>query len=420
MNYKKFSNNAYNLHVINTDKFKTVMVKINFKNKIKEEDPTYRNLLTKVLTLSNEKYKTKKDLEIACEDLYNLSLSTSNFISGNYIITSFNGMFLNEKYTEENMFFKSLQFIFDIIFKPNKSDEFAYFDLAKRLVKDEIDTYFDDPKNYSNYRILEEMAKNSTLSYNPIGNTDILNKITNKDLYDYYNNLLKKDLVDIFVIGDFDYNKLKDYIKNNFLIKTIKKPSLDHFLIHNKINKRAKTIKETKDLEQSKLCIGFKLDKLTDFEKKYCLSIYNFILGGGPDSKLFKNVREKHSLCYTINCNYRPVNNIMLINAGINSSDFKKCVNLIKKELSKMSNGDFDDNDIMAAKITYINSLKEIEDNEPSILKIFESAEYLGFDLIDERSKSILNVTKQDIINLSKKIHLDTIYLLEGVENEEN
>ena len=421
MNYKKYSNNAYNLHIITTDKFKTTMIKINFKNKVKEIDATYRNLLTKVLMQSNQNYPSKKDLEIAVEDLYNLSVSASNFISGNYIITSFNTMFLNEKYTENGMNEKSIEFILDLIFKPNiKNNEFAYFDLAKRLVSDEIETMKDDPKSYANRRLLEEMGKDTILSYNPIGSADILNDITNDNLINYYKNLLKSDLIDIFIIGDVDYENIKKLISAKLKINTVKKNSSSHFYEHKNIRKRAKTIKECKDLEQSKLCLGFKLNNLTDFEKKYVIGVYTFILGGGPDSKLFKNVREKHSLCYNISCTHKPVNNTMVINAGINKNDFKKCLNLIKKEISKMSKADFLDADLEAAKITYINSLKDIEDNQPSLLKIFESNEYLGFDLLDERSKNIKNVEKQDIVNFSKKIILDTVYFLEGDKSEEN
>jgi len=420
MNYKKYSNNAFNLHVINTDKFKTIMVKINFKSKIKKEDPTMRNLLTKILTLSNKNYINKKELEIEAENLYDLSISTSNFISGNYIITSFNAIFLNEKYTEKNMFEKSIKFFLDLIFNPNVDNKnFAYFDLGKRLVKDEIETIKDNPKLYSNHRLLQELGKNTTLAYNAIGDIDVLNNITNEQLYDYYVNMLKTNLIDIFIIGDINIDKLKEILNNNFNINTIKKASTTHFLKHDKIKKRAQTIKETKDLEQSKLSIGFKLDNLTDFEKKYVISVYSFILGGGPDSKLFKNVREKNSLCYNIGCTYQIVNNLMIINAGINASDFKKCLNLIKKEINKMKKGDFTEEEIKAAKITYINSLKDIEDNQPSIIKIFESYEYLNFDLLDDRCKSIENVTKEDLIKFSSKIHLDTIYLLEG-KNEEN
>ena len=419
MNYQKYKNNAYNLHLINTDKFKTIMVKINFKKKVNKEDTTHRNLLTKVLLNSNKTYKTKREIEIATEDLYNLSISATSYLSGNYIITSFNGFFLNEKYTEEKMNEKSLNFILDFILNPDvKKNEFTTFDLAYRLVEDEINTIKDSPKSYSNIRLLEEMDENNPLSFNPIGYLEDLENIKNKDLYKYYLRCLNSDLIDIFVIGDINKDETKKLINKVFSINTLKKPGDNHFIKHTKIRKVAQTIKEQKPLKQAKVAIGLKIDKLTDFEKKYVMSIYSFILGGGPDSKLFKNIREKHSLCYSISCTYRPVSNLLLINAGIDSDKFKKCLNLIKKELANMTKGRFDDSDLQAAKTTYVNSLKEIEDSPSSIITTFESHEYLNFDLLEERMGNIANVTKNDIIKVGKKIHLDTIFLLEGEVNE--
>ena len=418
MNYKKYTNNAFNIHIITTDKFKSVSMKINFKKKIEKEDITYRNLLTKVLLQSSKDYPNKQDLEIATEDLYNQGISAANYISGNYIITSFNTSFLNENYTEKNMNEKSIKFFLDLIFRPNVTNkQFQYFDLVQRLVKDEIDTMKDNPKAYSIQRLSEEMNENS---FNPIGYLDDLEKITNEDVFNYYESMLKSDLIDIFIIGNIDAEKIKNLINEKFTVNTLKKPSISHFIVNDKIRKKTKNVVENMPLEQAKLCLGFKLNNLTDFEIKYVMSVYCYILGGGPDSKLFKNVREKHSLCYNISCFHRPVTNTMIITAGVNKEDVKKCISLVKKELAKMTKGDFKETDIEAAKIIGLNALKEIEDYQSSIIKIFESHEYLGFDLLDERSLSINNVTKEDVINVSKKIHLDTIYLLEGDQVEEN
>ena len=419
MNYSKYTTNAYNLHLIKTDKFKTVMLRINFKKKIEKEDITYRNLLSKVLFQSNKNYSSKRELEILTEELYNISISSRNSISGNYMVTSFDTVFLNEKYTEEEMNFKSIKFMLDMIFAPNiENKEFKYFDLAKRLVIDELETQKDNTSKYSKQRLLECMDKNSPLSYNPIGYMEDLEKITNKDLYKYYEKMLKSDLIDIFIIGDLNEEFIKNIFKENFTVNTLKKQGIPHYYEHTKYRK-SKTVKESMDIQQSKLRIGIKLKDLTDFEKKYVANMYAFILGGGPDSKLFKNVREKNSLCYSINCSYLPVFNTMIISAGINSSDFKKCLSLIKKELTNMSKGNFENEDLEAAKTTYINSLREIEDSQASIIRIFESHEYINFDLLDKRTE-VINVTKEDIINFSKKINLDTIYLLEGSQNEEN
>ena len=41
MKYKKISTYSYNLHIIKTDKFKTVTVKMNFKRELDKKEITY-------------------------------------------------------------------------------------------------------------------------------------------------------------------------------------------------------------------------------------------------------------------------------------------------------------------------------------------------------------------------------------------
>ena len=63
---------------------------------------------------------------------------------------------------------------------------------------------------------------------------------------------------------------------------------------------------------------------------KLYLKKYNFILGGDSDSLLFKNVREKNSLCYSISSSFKPLNKFLIISSGINPDSFKKAYRLIR------------------------------------------------------------------------------------------
>ena len=405
MNYKKIQNGAYNIHFIKTDKFKTISMRINFKRKTKESEVTKRNLLTRVLLESNEIYKTSRLIEIETEKLYGLMIRSSATISGNYSVMSFESSFLNEEYTDDNMIEKSLDFILGFILNPdieNKKFNEKNFNLCVSALKTEIE----NPK--APYAISAD------------GSIEELEKITRENLYEYYKEIIKGDLIDIFIIGDFDENKVKGIINNKLKINTLKRPSESHYVTHKSKRLKPKTTKEKMDIEQSKLYIGCKLDKLTPFEQKYVMNIYSFILGGSPNSRLFMNLREKNSLCYSVNSTYQPVFNLLIITAGINASDFKKSVTLIKQELKNISQGKFDEEELEAGIITYKNTFKEVEDSAFSILNAYTSCEYLNYDPIEKRTKEIEKVKKEDIIKVSKKIHIDTIFLLEGANDEEN
>ena len=426
MKYKKISTYSYNLHIIKTDKFKTVTVKMNFKRELDKKEITYRNMLINMLCQSTAKYPTKRLMNIATEELYELCYRGMNYISGKYNIMGFDVTFLNEEYSEKGMLDKSIKFLADLVFKPNiyrKRNGIAFseenFNIAYNILKNNIISQKENPDGYSKIRMLENMEPNSYLSYRSAGYLDDLEKITSKNLYKYYESVLNSDIIDIFVIGDVNERLVRKAVEQTFTnIKTLKKPVDSHFIRPKKVRMVPKKVIEKQKINQSKLCLGFKIDKMSDFELRYVLNVYSYILGGGPDSKLFKTVREENSLCYYISSSGQPLNSILTISAGINKKDFNKALTLIKKEVANMKKGKFDDDDIIKAKITYVNSLKELEDSPQSLISLYAGMEYLNSDNLDQRFIKINKVTKANVVKLASKIHLDTIYLLEGDTNE--
>lgn len=427
MEYKKINNYSYNLHVIKTKKFKTVTVQLGFRRKLKKEDITYRNMIVNMLCESTSDYPTRRLMHIATEDLYEIKYNGSNYISGKYNVMGFNVTFLNEEYTEKGMLDKSIKFLADLVFKPNVerrrnviSFKEENFNLAYNVLKNNILSLKEDTDTYSRIRMLENLEPDSAISYRAVGYLEDLEKIDCKKLYKYYETILNSDIIDIFVIGDVSERHIKKIVEDTFSgIKTFKKPSESHFIEHKKIRLVPKVVKEHQQLNQSKLVLGYKIKNMTEFERKYVLSVLTYILGGGSDSKLFKTVREKNSLCYSIFSASNSINSLFFIKAGINKDDYKKALTLIKKEFMNMRKGNFSSDDIIKAKITYINSLREIEDNPLGILSLYAGKEYLGSDDLEIRFKRINKVTKSDVIKLAFKMHLDTIYLLEGESNEE-
>ena len=153
---------------------------------------------------------------------------------------------------------------------------------------------------------------------------------------------------------------------------------------------------------------------MTDYEKNYSLLLANIILGGTGDSKLFKEVREENSLCYTIRSNYNRLDNLMVINAGIDNVNFDKAVELITKNVQDMKKGKFTDSDINVAKEFYKTSAESLMESPSRIINEVLTEEILGVEPLSERVRKIEKVTKRDIIRACKKINMDTVFLLEG------
>lgn len=420
MKYNRYEIGPYNLHIINTDKFKKNVITVSFKEKVDKKNLTIRNLLATILLKATKNYPNERSMAIKSEDLYNIVYDSNNTIYGNYSIMNFEITFLDTKYTEPDLMEKSIEFLTEILFNPKVDDkkfDEKIFLMAKEEIKLNIEIINEDSRKIASKMLFENMDKTSPFSYIADGYLEDLEKIDSKKLYEYYQNVLKTNLIDIFVIGN-NLDNIKDLITKSFKINTIKKPSTNYYLTHDKFRKRVKTVIQKEDINQSILKIGFKFDNLTEFERKYVLNIYNYILSGGPDSKLFKNVREKNSLCYSINSNISKVFNTMVITAGIDAENYKKTVSLIKKELKNMEKGNFTIEEINAAKAIYNSSILAMQDSPYNLIGVYKAKEYLNLDPIEVRIEEIKKVDKESIMKIAKKIKMDTIFLLEGAQNE--
>ena len=165
-----------------------------------------------------------------------------------------------------------------------------------------IEKLGDNKGMYALERATEEMFKDKPFGLYKYGYIEDLEKIDAKNLYEYYKELILSSKIDIFVSGDIEDNVI-DIIKNNEIILGLNERNIEVFVDNEKENiKEIKYIEDTLDITQGKLVIG--LDVMEqDEELSYAAMLYNAILGGGANSKLFQNVREKNSLAYTCGSN---------------------------------------------------------------------------------------------------------------------
>lgn len=421
MKYIKKVLGSYNLHMLKTKRFKTITIDLIFRKKITKEEITKRNFLADLLTFSSKNYPTRRMMATKQQDLYACEVDFCCYRLGNYYNTDISLLCLNEKYTEKGMFEETIKYLSDIIFNPNiKNNGFdsTSFEIIKNNTIKQIHSIEEDTRKYSLVKMLEKMGPNETYSLHGFGYIEDINNINEENLYEYYKDFIRTSGLDIFIIGDIDFDKTEQIFRNNFKFDIYHKKNNDFIIEHKKVRKLSKKIIEDYPSSQAKLSIGCKLKGLTDFERNYALTIFNMILGGSSESKLFKNVREKNSLCYYISSNSNKIDNLLFITSGIAKSNFNKVVSLVKKELKEMQKGNITEEEIQKAKMKYISLVDEMYDYPSQIISYYYSSEILNSDLPEERKKMVDKVTKQDIINVSNKVYLDTIYLLGGEENE--
>lgn len=421
MKYEKVNLESYNLHFITTDKFKTTTVSVNFREQIKKEDITIRKFLFQMLCSTSLKYNTNRLFEIKLEDLYSIGLSHSNVVFGNLINSYIDIKFLNKEFSDENLLSDSLDLLFELIFNPNVVDN-KFDSKTFNIVKDKMNLILNSEKEniqkYTLNRSLELMDKEDPASYNLWGYKDDLDAITEGNLYEYYKKMLKTNIVDIFIVGNVDKDEIIKIFKEKFKINTIKNKEIDSFITYNKCSKTIVS-EELMNLKQSKLSIILKVLNLNMFERRYVLPLYTSILGSGGNSRLFQNVREKHSLAYTITSVSKTPNSLVMIYGGIDKENYDEALKLIKKEI-KLKN--VTEEELENAKKEYISSISILFDSPGSIINYYFGIEVFNADIIEEKINNFNKVTIKDIESLANKLKIAMVYLLKGTydEKEEN
>ena len=128
---------------------------------------------------------------------------------------------------------------------------------------------------------------------------------------------------------------------------------------------------------------------------------------------MFQNVREKAHLAYVASSSYLKHKNNIFINCGIEISNYEKTLGLIKKQIEDIKNADFTNEEVENAKQGIIATIKTIDDEQDTTINYLFGQELATTKVsLDEYMKNIKKINKEDVVNIAKKVNINTIYFL--------
>ena len=406
------------LHEIETDKFKTNLLAIFLSMPITKENVTKNSLLSAVLRRGSKNMPTQAQISQELEEMYGASFDCGLDKTGDNHILKFYLESVNDKFlpqTDENMLKTSIEKLLEIVFNPlieNGAFKEEYVKQEKENVKRIIEGKPDNKARYAFDRCIEEMYKDQPYGLYKYGYIEDLEQITAQDLYKYYEQIISECKIDIFVSGNID--EVTSIVEENENIQQLqeREPKYKINKVENKEEVQENEVIEEMDVTQGKLTIGIDLH-LEDEEQKYDAMLYNAILGGTANSKMFQEVREKASLAYTAGSSYVRYKSNIFIKCGIEIKNYEKAMEIIRKQLEDMKNGNFTEQDIENAKKGIISGIKAIDDEQDTEITYFFGQELTNSKTsIDEYMEKIQKVSKDDIVKVANSITVNTIYFL--------
>ena len=422
MNYIELNiKKGIKLHTIKTEKFKTNLIVVMLTTKLDKENVTKNALIPAVLRRGTARLNTLEEINKKLEEMYGASLDCGLDKTGDNQILKFYIESVNDEFLPqngENMLKRSLENILELVFNPyleNNCFKKQYVEQEKENLKQIIEGKIDNKARYALDRCIEEMYQKEPFGLYKYGYVEDLNNIDEKNLYEYYIELINKCKIDIFVSGILN-SQIEEIIRNNKNINKLKERNPEFIMpeIKSKIAEKENTIQESMDVNQGKLVMGLDLD-IDNEELRYDSMIYNSILGGSANSKLFQNVREKESLAYTASSSYYRFKNNIFINCGIEIGNYDKALDIIKQQIEDMKKGNFTDEEVENAKQGITAAIKSIDDEQDTEVMYFFGQELSTNKLnIDEYMNRISKVNKQNVVDIANKISVNTVYFLKN------
>ena len=422
MEYKKSEiKKGINLHTIKTDKFKTNLIAIFLTTKLERETVTKNAVISALLRRGSKNMPTQEQISKELEEMYGASFDCGLDKTGDNQVLKFYIETINDKFlpqTEEYMLKTAIEKIVEIVFNPlveNEGFKREYVEQEKNNIKQRIEGKIDNKASYSLDRCIEEMYKNEPFGLYKFGYIEDMDDINENNLYDEYRKLIKECKIDIFVSGDINEN-IEEILNNNENIKELNEREAKYVINNVNQNKskniEEKTIIENMDVTQGKLVLGLDVD-LDDEELKYDAMVYNSLLGGSANSKMFQNVREKAHLAYSASSSYLRNKNNIFARCGIEISNYEKALELIRKQIEDMKSGNFTEEEVENIKKGILAAIKLIDDEQDTQITYCFGQELSNNEVdLEKYMKKIQEVNKQDVINIANKVKINTIYFL--------
>lgn len=396
------------MNYISSNKFSDVSVAIRTQFPLERSTITAYNILVYMLKTKTELFKTKQALISNLNEAYGMKLACGLSSYGADLILTTRIQYIRSDWIEEEDYIHKVKEITDQVLFHSVLDE-ASFEEAKYLYRNKLTRILDDPDGLAIYTCLTTLNTNHEISIPIQGSLDDLDQLTLQDIQNVYSAYLKADK-HIFVCGCLD-EEMKTYLERMDSSSKLNStrsllPILDY----------QEEIIE-KNISQSSIALVYATSTDILSEDYYKMFVMNSLLGQSPTSLLFEEVREKHSLCYSISSYLIQFDGALIITLGTNKENIEKAIDLINQQIQRIIDLDFDSELLNTAKKDCIDSLIVAQDYP------FSQIDQRFMDVLlsrdtdrDKKIKNIQKVSLEDVSAAAKKLKKISSVIVKEVE----
>lgn len=423
--YRVYSRNiapGIGLTCLRTEKFKTGCLSMALVTELSKKTASKSALTPRVLRRGSAGYPDMRSISEALDGNYGARIEPAVRKKGELQCIGFYADFTDDRFIPDaDTLEKTTSLLGDILLSPNLYENSFREDYTLRErsnLIDDIRAVINDKRGYSVHRLLEEMCSEEAFGVSSLGSEDEARGITPEALTAHYRGILAKSAVHVFYCGSAHPERVE-----SALIPILDKLPRDAGIsipetipVLHPASGAPRRFTEELDVAQGKLAIGFRLGKaIVDAPNYPALMVLNAVYGSGDMSKLFQNVREKLSLCYSVGSSIDRHKGVMVVTAGVDPQNCGIATDEILAQLSHVKNGDISEQELVSAKRAVVTSLKLAMDRPGGLGELYFDS-YISKVPYDPCGLcgSVEAVTIDDVLVSASDVCLDSTFFLTG------
>ncbi len=409
-------------HSVIDSRFKTNRISVCFIVPMQEKNVTVHALLPQVLKKGFKDCPSFTELSRRLENLYGAYVEADAQKRGDYQILSLSITGIDDRFAlkQEPITEKLAEILCGLIWNPLlENDGFSekYVELEKHALIDYIEAEINEKRSYAIGQLIRTMCAGEPYGIPSYGFKEKVKEITPQSAKQAYDSLLESAQIEILFTGCGSADRALAVFRSALEGQKRSRQDLIPITPHPALEKDVQEKTEQMSVSQSKLVLGFSCGISGSDPEIPAVRMMAAILGGTTSSKLFVNVREKLSLCYYCISRYDLYKGILLIDSGVENINIEKARAEILAQLEAICKGDFTEEEQRSALLSLKNSYNSVYESDSSIEGYYFGQILKKTRFTPEMEKEKLEkVTREEIIQVAKKIKLDTVYLLTGKE----
>lgn len=387
------------------------------------EDTSRFALLPYVLSRGSLDYPDIDAIDSAADLLYGAEITPMVSSEGEWQVVGFSASFLSDRMAPDGcpILEGVLDIIASLLFRPlteNGAFRTDYVSSERAKLLDKLRSLKDSPDIYAIKRLEELMCEGEPYAIYERGNEKEVASLTASDLWEAYQSLLRTAPLTIIYSGDCPAERLIELVSARFGTLAHTPIALpDHTVIRK--SGALRRFSESLPVGQSQLVLGLRSGSVVSDGDHDAFSLMFAMLSSAPTARLFTEVREKRSLCYTCTALTDFHKGILLISCGLRKERMDEALDAICEQLSDLAEGRFEDRELKSARRWLAGRYPIVEDSPISLANWYFHRSPTGVaESPAEVARRIGKIDREAVMSAATKLSPDSLYTLIGLSEE--